>query len=221
MASTYYTILCAIIVWFSVFSLYFLLSKKHLRLADNPELTTVYFAISSIFVYYSFRDYLPLNFFHLLPLYFLSIIIVFFLMNYLYFTLKHHFQEPLLLIKRHPLDHWLEANRRTLFTRSAHLMFQQSIITVIIFALKNLGLPLWQISGIFSLIFGAMHVPLIFAKGSFITVMFTVTALAGGIILRVILLKLPYGFIVNYVIHMSFYAFITFFFWKYQNRIKR
>lgn len=220
MVSDYYTILEALIIWFSVFSIYYYFSKRQLRLADNPELTTVYFVLAAIFVYSSFKEYLPHTFFKFVPFYLLSVFVVFFLMNYLYFILKHHFHEPLLLIKRHPLDHWLEANKRTLFTRSAHLMFQQSIITVIIFALHHLGFDLLQITGIFVLMFGVIHLPLVFVKGFFITMMFTLCATVGSALFPVILLSVPYGFIINYLLHMAFYAVITFFFWKYQSKIK-
>ncbi len=220
MISDYINILHLIIIWFLGWGIYFTLEKKWLYLKNKPELTAVYFLTLAVAIFYNFRSLLPSR--DVPALYFYPIIIlgVFYTVNHFYFILRKNFNEPILLIERHPLDTWLEANRRSLLTTSGAILFQQSIITLIIFNLSSLGFDLKSIILIFAATFGAMHLPLIFVKGIYLTSIFTTAAVLSAILFPVFLLNLMSGMFLNYIIHWMFYVSITFIFWKYQDSIK-
>ncbi len=220
MSEASYQILFLVLIWFFVWAAYFLGAKSRLSLGDKPELTSIYFITAGLISLYIFRDFLPAYFLRLAPVYFLSFFAVYFSVNHLYFILRKNFKEPVLLIEKFPLDHWLEANKRAIFMTSAHIFFQQAIITLLIFMLQRAGFGLSSTIGIFALVFGTIHLPLIFAKGPYLTALFTFAALNSSYIFPVFLLGFTWGFIFNFAFHWLFYALITFVFWKYQDNIK-
>ncbi len=219
-AAYYQDIYLLILIWFFVWGTYFIAAKSRFSLGDKPELTSIYFITAGAATLYIFRDFLPAYFLKLAPAYFISFFIIYFLVNHFYFILRKNFKEPVLLIEKFPLDHWLEANRRAIFMTSAHIFFQQAIITLLILALQKAGFGLGSIIGIFAAVFGAIHLPLVFAKGPYLTALFAFAAINSSYIFPIFLLNFTWGFVFNFAFHWLFYALITFLFWKYQDKIK-
>ena len=216
----YINIIYLLIIWFVGWGVYFTLEKRWLYFKNKPELTAVYFLTLAVLVFTYFEDLMPSNILSAMPFFPVVILLVFYTINHFYFILRKNFKEPVLLIEHHPRDSWLTANRKSLFITSGHIFFQQSIITLIILNLNSLGFDLKSVILIFAIIFGAIHLPLIPIKGIPFTFMFTIAAILSAMLFPVFLLNFPGGILINYAIHWTFYVLITFFFWRYQDKIK-
>lgn len=208
-----------IIVWFAGWGLYFLLGKSRSVLFRRAEFIAVYFIAVAVYVFAHFHGYFPSVFFEHKALFFLAIGAVYVVINYLYAIIRTHFVEPVLLIEKYPLDPWLESNRFAILSTCAHILFQQAVITVLILLLYKSGHSMESIIFLFTVAFGALHIPLLFVKGLRMTALFTVAAIVSGGIFPLLLLSFPYGYIANYAVHAGFYVLVTFLFWKYQTQL--
>lgn len=216
----YLNIIYLVIIWFVGWGVYFTLETKWLYFKNKPELTTVYFFALAVIILTSFEDLIPNSILAFMSFFPVVILAVFYTINHFYFILRKNFKEPALLIEHHPHDGWLTANRKALFITSGHILFQQSIITLIILNLHSLGFDLKSVILIFMVIFGAIHLPLILIKDSYFTIMFTIGAVLSAVLFPMMLLNFNFGILINYAIHWMFYVLITFIFWRYQDKIK-
>ncbi len=228
--SAYINIIYLLIIWFAGWGIYFISAKKRMRLGVDADLSTVYFLFLATLSFFILKnnppsalsggggsEFLEDNIFFYLAL----MTAVFFTVNHFYFIIRHKFKEPFVEIEEHPTDLWLSANRKSIFVTLSHILFQQMIMTgIALFLWKKTG-DLWQTAWLFSLIFGAMHVLLIFFKGFKFMILYTLPAMAAGLLYPVILIKLgTTGFAVNYILHSFFYVLLTYIFWHKEGRIQ-
>lgn len=204
-------------IWFLGWWIYFLAGEKKLLLALNADLSTAYFFFLAALSFYIGRNNLPDHIQDNIFFYFLAIIVVFLIINHIYFIIRRKFKEPLTLINEHPTDKWLEANRKAIFVTLSHILFQQIIISCLIISLWHQLGDLTSVMWRFAVMFGLMHVPLLFFKGFKFTALYTLPASVAGIIFSMMIINLGFGgFILNYIIHSAFYVTITYIFWHHQ-----
>lgn len=212
-------ILILLIIWFVGWWAYFLAGEKKLKLATDADLSTAYFFFLASLSFFIGRNNLPEHIQDNIFFYFFAIILVFLAINHIYFIIRREFKEPLTLINNHPTDKWLEANRKAIFVTLAHILFQQVIITSLIISLSHKFGDLQNVMWRFAIMFGLMHLPLLFFKGFKFTVLYTLPASVAGLIFSASLVNLGFGgFILNFIVHSSFYVLITFAFWHNEGR---
>ncbi len=215
----YYHILILLFIWAIGWIGYFYSGKGKLKIARDADLSIVYFLFLAFISYLSVKSILPAFIINELPNYFFTVLVIFIAVNHIYFLIRKKFKEPLVHIENHPTDEWLRANRQSIFITSSHILFQQIIITGLVFSIYNTFPDLNHVMKYFAIMFSIMHLPLIFFKGFEFAVMYTLPAFFASIIFSYLLLNfIPYGFILNYIIHWSFYALITYLFWRNGNK---
>ncbi|KKQ34678.1 MAG: hypothetical protein US50_C0040G0005 [Candidatus Nomurabacteria bacterium GW2011_GWB1_37_5] len=215
----YLDIILLILIWLVGWGIYFYSGRKETQFTKSSELSFSYFIFLSLGTFYLFKNDLPDHISDYLIWYGAAMILVFLIVNHIYYSIRRHYHEPLLLEKNHPTDRWLQANRTAIFITSAHILFQQIVITFLILELYKF-FPLQSVLTYFMVIFAILHLPLVYFKGVKFAALYTLPAAIAGLIFPFILIKLtPYGFILNYIIHWSFYALITYIFWRRQGKI--
>lgn len=209
-----------ILIWFLGWGVFLNSGRKGTKLAKSSELSFTYFIFLALGTFFLFKQDLPDHIADYLFWYGAAMVGVFLIVNHIYFLIRRHYHEPILLENNHPTDRWLHANRAAIFITSAHILFQQIVITFLILELAKI-MPIQAVLINFMIIFAIIHLPLILFKGFKFMLLYTLPAAVAGLVFPFILIKLaPYGFILNYVIHWSFYAFITYIFWHKQSKIE-
>lgn len=206
-------------LWFLGWGFYYFTGKKKMSIVYNTDFVTVYFfflaAVSFLIGQRNFPDFITHNIFF----YFAVVLFMFIIINHIYFIINEKFKEPLSLVNEHPTDKWLEANRQSIFVTLAHILFQQIVITSIILFLWNRYFNLHLVIWYFVVIFGLMHILIAPFKGFRFMVLYTFPAMLAAAVFPVLLINLHFaGFVLNYVIHASFYVVLTYIFWRNEGR---
>jgi hypothetical protein len=213
------SIIYLFVIWFSGWGIYFYSGNRKLKLTTNAELAFVYFLFLSLLTFFLFKNdlkiYFPTDIDEYLFVTGGAMLAAYFIVNHIYFSIRSHYREPIVLIEEHPSDRWLQANRQSIIITGIHVIFQQFVITFLILELALIYPSLNTIALYFAIIFALLHLPLFVFKGFKFMLLYAIPAFLAGLIFPIVLLKLPpYGFVLNYFIHVSFYVVLTYIFWR-------
>jgi hypothetical protein len=211
-------IIYLLIIWSLGWSIYFYSAKKNLKLAKDAEISIFYFLCLAFLVFLLIKKQLAIFTIDHISYYFFAVLLVFFGVNHIYFILRKNFKTPWSLIEEHPTDHWLEANRLSIFITTSHIIFQQTIITGLIIFLRTKFPDAIDLSVALGVLFGLMHIPLFYFKGFKFAVLYLIPAFIAGFVFANLLIRFEFGFILNYLVHWAFYVFITSAFWLNQGK---
>ncbi|MDP3645502.1 MAG: hypothetical protein Q8R25_00235 [bacterium] len=125
----------------------------------------------------------------------------------LYMYLPKYFCESAEYFVKYPDRYYLKIDWRRLVSKSMDILAQQVFIVLLVLFLQDAGLSLIQIIMAFTFLFGLLHVPLIaHERGAWPSWLFAGIVVVFSIIFPILILKVQYGFVYNYMIHWLFYT---------------
>lgn len=112
-----------------------------------------------------------------------------------------------------PNPSFLALDYRYIVSKSCEIFFQQLFIAALIVLLLRLNLAIWHVMILFAILFGSVHLPLLWTGTKFWGWYFTLFAVGSALIFPPIISSVPYGFVYTYMIHWMFYTLSGVFFW--------
>jgi len=129
-----------------------------------------------------------------------------------YFLTKKYVNPPEKFLKKHEYHLFLKLDYRYIISCSFELVYQQTLILMLVTILHDEGLSLIRIIIIFSLIFVPIHA-LMFIKDRFSGAYYTTASLFGAVVFPALILSFENGIIYSYIVHLAFYMIGGPFFW--------
>ena len=137
----------------------------------------------------------------------LSFVIFFILMEIIKNTTKLDHETELKLMTMKIYFPLLKVNLG--FTKLADIFFQQTLILSLLLYLKSKYEAKADVIKVFTIVFFFLHVPLIFVFG-WMSMMFTIPSLFGGILFALFILGKNYGLVYTFLLHEFFYLALAF-----------
>ncbi len=211
-----------ILMWFGTWAFFFFyLFSRGINYIDHHEVTTLYFLFVIITVIGLFGNRLALFVadYDKLPF---GILAAAFLLNIaIYYYTPLFLRRPTTLIRKNPSAFFLTFDYRYLISKTFDILYQQIFVILLVAALDRMGFTIPQIIGAFALLFGLIHVPLVFVEGRFWGLYHTTAALLSAIVFPPLILMVPYGFIYTFIIHWGFYTLSGLLFWLVAPLLKK
>jgi len=110
---------------------------------------------------------------------------------------------------------FLLMNNFYLYTKPFDVFLQQLLIILLVTKLHQYKLTLKQITFLFILGFGAIHIFQIFKTGIIIGLAFFIGAIISSFLYPYLILKVRNGYIYNFMIHLGIYNVTTLLFWVF------
>jgi hypothetical protein len=110
---------------------------------------------------------------------------------------------------------------RYLFSKSFELLFQQIMIVVLILSIHRMTTTMIHVIVIYGVIFSLAHLPIypfIGTNEKAFRVFYLVASITSAILFPLLILKVDYGFVYSYAIHLSFYTLAALILWARQTR---
>ena len=204
------------ILWGATFGLFFLIftSEDYVK---RYIWVSAYYMVGAIFAFLVFKERLLklLTDFTAQPLIILAVVAISQVAAHYY--LPKCIKEPTEYFKRYPKRSYLNLSFKRLISKSIELITQQMFIILLTLFLSDAGLRLTQIVMVFALIFGVVHIPLIFIERWWTSWYFVALSFVASAVFPTLILKVRYGFVYGYIIHWVFYTFISIGFWIVYN----
>jgi|SRR3989344_3473729 len=182
--------------------------------------TALYFLATAIITSFIFSDYIVRIFENFTPIPFLVLVGVLVIHVFLYFYIPKHLKEPEDYFQRYPKRQYLTLDKRRLVSKSMDILAQQLFVVLLVLFLQDAGLSFKQIILSFALVFGIVHLPLIFLERGWPSWYFTIGSILSAILFPILIIKVHYGFVYSYIVHWIFYTFTAVGFWIWYNRHK-
>jgi uncharacterized membrane protein YfcA len=109
---------------------------------------------------------------------------------------------------------FLLLNKYFIWVKPFDVLYQQIILIVLIKKLYEYKMNLKNITILFFVFFGTMHIFQIFRTDLTIALLFTLFGILGSFIFPYMILKKRDGYLYNYIIHMLVYAVAALSFWS-------
>lgn len=94
--------------------------------------------------------------------------------------------------------------------KTVEILFQQILLTALVFEMQALKVGLWRMAGLIAVLFGGFHLSLALTDATdFYVARYTVAATLYGAIFPYMILRMRNGFFAALGIHWAFYAFDT------------
>jgi hypothetical protein len=207
-----------ILFWLVVFGLFFVLMKNGITYTKRYGITIGFFVLSTLLAILIFG--VP-NTGRIDPLSLVVPVMVYLLAIVLYDVSRKKLQKPRFLLSQYPTQEFLKMDYRYLFSKTFDLLFQQTMIVIGVFLLRDAGFPTSLIMFWFFALFGLIHIPLIKTAGRLFGIYYLVAALVGAIAFPLLILHVPSGIVYSYSVHLLFYTVSSVMFWKHGKRIAR
>lgn len=214
-------ILKIITVWFSIWALVWAgygFLKKKIDPIQNYIISGGYFFISSILVFLIYRREIffyikqPIN---LHALYFLLLTLI--ICKHIYGLLRKKYKQKINSKDKKRNLLFLQIKDKYFLFKSMDIIFQQEMIMILLFYLKNTGLSYVLISLIFSIIFGVGHIYLAKHNNFLFGIFMTISSIVSAFLTSYLLLFVPWGFLYTFSLHLLFYVFLGWFFLKFND----
>lgn len=221
-----------IFIWFTLWFLFwwgfiYILRRQGVDHLRHYGYAAAYFLAAAATIVYIFADYFKelallkpaqsalaqasgfneLPFFWILVLFAADIVV--------YHALRRARFGQMEFIAHHPHTEFLAINDRYLISKSAEIVFQQTLIVLLALILRDAGLGLNGIRLIFAIVFTLAHLPLLFIDGWEIGSFFITAAAAASIFFPALILGTHYGFVYSFMLHQAFYVVSGTMFWLY------
>lgn len=211
------------LLWIGSWAFFFLYLQKKVDYIKHYWLTFFYFLGTAILTIVIFREYIVrvTEEFVITPLFFLAAVYLIHVLVYYYFP--KYVRPPGEYFQKYQKRTFLLLDFRRLLSKSADLFSQQVFIVLLVLFLKDAGLGMGGIIAAFAVIFGAVHLPIILLdRGAWYSWYFSIFSIASAIVFPLLILKVHYGFVYSFIVHMMFYLLTAMGFWlKYEKSYQR
>jgi len=193
------------------------LPKERTNYEKNYIFVSVYFLIISVIMIFYYKDiiyeiYKYLNFFSFF------LIVGFFVFNLLSYRFANKYLiRPAEKLLKYADIYYLHFDKRYIISKSFDILFQQILIIVLVFLLRNNGLNLLWISILFAIMFGVGHIPALRLHKSFFGILIFTASILSSFLFPYLILTYKYGFVYTYIAHWLFYTNTGILFWIIEN----
>ncbi|OIO40744.1 hypothetical protein COU56_05105 [Candidatus Pacearchaeota archaeon CG10_big_fil_rev_8_21_14_0_10_31_9] len=202
-----------LLFWFIGWGGIYALPKMITDYRKNYFFVSAYFLFLSFLMAYYYKDIIY-EIYKNISLFSIFLITILFAFNFLSYGLANKYlRKPTDTLLKHADIHFLHLDKRYLISKSFDILYQQILIIVLVFLLKNQGLNLIWISILFALIFGFGHIPAIRLNKSFFGTLIFLASIISSFLFPYLILTFKYGFIYTYMAHWLFYTNTGILFW--------
>ena len=210
-----------IIAWLGLWGTYwwvyvYVLNPKGVDHLRHYLLSAVYFLLAAGSIIYLFNDYfsrLIIDGWNGEPIFWLILLCAFDVLAYHALRRVRHGQRD--FVDHHPHAEFLAINDRYLISKSAEIVFQQTLIILLALILQDAGLGLNGIRLMFAIVFTFAHLPILLIDGWGMGSFFVTAAAIASIFFPALILNVQYGFIYSFMLHQVFYVVSGLTFWLY------
>jgi hypothetical protein len=198
-----------------------ILFRKGINYVNNFVFVTAYFAVFSMVFAWVFANKLRWMAVGFPPKLLILVASVLALNFVAYYLGRKFLKKPRELIRKNPYEYNILMDYRYILPKAMEIFFQQIFIMLLTLAIFDAGFGLGEAALAFALIFGALHIPLIKSTGKFFGEYYSAFAAVSGVIFPILIIKVEYGFVYTFAIHMLFYIVSAAGFWAYFGGKKR
>jgi hypothetical protein len=197
-----------------------LLFRKGINYVNNFIFVTAYFAVFSVIFAAVFADklrWMAVGFPPKLLILMISVLVLNFIAYYLG---RKFLKKPRELIRKNPYEYSILMDYRYILPKAMEIFFQQIFITLLTLAIFDAGFGLGEAALAFALIFGTLHIPLVKSIGKLFGDYYSIFAAVSGVVFPILIIKVEYGFVYTFAIHLFFYIISAAGFWAYFGKRK-
>lgn len=187
--------------------IYLVNRRFHLSFSRNPMVILLYFIlmtgiVSAIFFPYAATLYGNAPAGAVILLAFVLLVIN----PWIYRRLREAHKVPTWLAEQNPDQQFLRIDEQYLFSKTGDIVFQQTVIGIVLLTLAEAGVPLSELVLIFAGVFALGHVHMFFSATPLWGTYFTLFAAGAGFALPFIVLTVPGGVYYAIALHMFWYV---------------
>lgn len=204
-----------ILLWLVGFGLFNFLRKRGMTYTAKPTLVVLYFLASTgmVILYFYEKVFSASSFFSLTAM---SVLLVMYAAAFLTYYFSHKYlQKPTQLIEKYNDQYFIKMDYRYLISKSFDILFQQTLIFILVILLSEQGIDLSKIVLVFVLVFGIIHVVNIPVAGKLFGIYYFIASVIGAFLFPILILKVEGGLVYSYILHFFFYTISAVFFWVY------
>ncbi len=210
-----------LLLWVAGWGVYGLMLRRGIDYVKRFPITCVYFLALSVLIAILFKTTLArvTATFSATP--FVVLALVYVATIVLYRVAHVRLTRPDRLIERNPYELFLTLDYRYLFSKSFELLFQQMMIVLLILTIHDATPVIIHVIVIYGVIFPLAHFPIypfIGTNEKAFRVFYVVASITSAILFPLLILKVSYGFVYTYAIHLSFYTLSALIFWMRNTR---
>jgi len=200
-------------LWLIIWGGFLLMRNKGVNCIDNSLGLSLYFAASSVIVIVLYRKHFHpfLSKFTWVP--FIVLALVFAVTIGLFMTAHTYLERPNSLLEKYPTEDAVRLNYSCLVPLTFEIVFQQSLIILLVGYFVELGIPIKKSVLIFLVIFGLAHIPGFFTQGFLFGSFYFVASLLSAIIFPILIERVNYGLVYSFCVHFIFYPVLGFLIW--------
>lgn len=214
----YENILIWLLSWLFTYTLIYFGKSKKINYIINYGLMSFIFLIASIINFITFKILIFDYFKNFMILPFIILALFFILNTLVYYLSSKYMNKPIKLIKKYPNEFFLLMNYKYLTSKSFDILFQQTMILILILLLIKNNFYILEIIFLFAILFGGIHIFQYIRSGKFFGTYYLIFSILSSFIFPLIIIKLNYGVIYTYIIHWLFYTLSALYFWYYNNK---
>jgi len=214
-----------IILWFLLWPItfgvsYYLIFKRGITYTKGYSWMTLYWVFASLIAILIFKNTLYPLIESFTPIPFIVLIATYIVSHLSYYYVNKKVSRPRELLKNHPHEFVISLKHRYLISKLPSILFQQTLIATFSLTLINNSFSISQIIIILVIIFVLFHIHLIKKNGIFFGLFYVLSALFGSILFPLLILKINYGFVYSFSLHLAFYTIMGTGFWIYEHKKK-
>ena len=117
-----------------------------------------------------------------------------------------------------PHVYWLRGDPRYAVSKTFEILFQQTMLVALVHILAQAGFSRSTIVLLAVPVFGLVHVPIARLVGRYFGAYYFVFSLIAAVLMPLLILSGPKGFVLSYLLHVGFYAGSQMLFWDWSRR---
>ena len=213
MADIFIKLILWLVIWFSVWAVFYFISSGKMNYVEKYKLTAVFFLLVSILiVIFFYKDLyllIKLNF-PFAPL--VSLVILFIFNSFAYRYVDKFFPDYKKAFEADGTLYFAKFDNKYLFSKSFEIFYQQIMIALLSIWLAESGLSFFAIGFVFALVFGLGHILLFFYSRKSVGLFFLIASVISSFVFPFLILMVQWGFIYSYIFHWIFYIIAGFIF---------
>jgi hypothetical protein len=205
-----------LLLWVAGWAVFGYMLRRGIDYVKRFPVTCAYFITISIVIAVLFRTRLAPVAANFTPAPLVVLAFVYVVTIALYRVAHLRLARPQQLIERNPYELFLTLDYRYLLSKSFELLYQQVMIVLLILSIHDLTPALLHVVVIYGIVFPLAHLPIypfIGTNEKTFRVFYLVASVVSAILFPVLILKVDFGFVYTYAMHLSFYTLAALVLW--------
>ncbi|MEZ4650849.1 MAG: alpha/beta hydrolase-fold protein [Candidatus Eisenbacteria bacterium] len=208
-------VLTWVAVWVGIGGGFVLLVRKGLDYVHGWHTTSVYFSLGVAVAALLFRGPLQPVLAALRPADVVWILVGLGIQLGVVWFARRNGRPPEKRITDAPHVYWLRGDPRYAFSKTFEILFQQTMLVALVHALAAAGFGRAMIVLLAVPVFGLVHVPITRLVGRYFGTYYFAFSLVAAVLMPLLILSGPHGFVLSYLLHVGFYAGSQLLFWDW------